>query len=176
MAIVANFTAESVSGEPSQILFTDNSTGSDAAITQRRIYIATETGSFLVPTGTTTEYSAWAYASSTKTLDVLTKDYAVTVTVQWLDVNNVVLYDKTVQYGFTLYNETFDYGLTTMLSANPLLINDNAFWGNKVKLREAIDSGNQALEIAGDLYNAQQSYDRGTELRLSSTYYFNENV
>jgi hypothetical protein len=56
---------------------------------------------------------------------------------------------KQYSTAFTLYNETFDYGLTTMLSANPLLINDNSFWGNKVKLREAIDSGNQALEIAG---------------------------
>lgn len=169
------FTAVSVSGYPSQILLTDTSSGSDGAIVSRRVYIATCTGSYLVPSGTTTEYSVWNLINTTINLDVLSKDYAVLITVQWVNVSGVVLYDTSAKFGFTLYNETCDYGLTTVMSSNPLLINDNNFFKNKSQLREAIDSGNQALVIAADLYNAQQAYDRGTTIRLASQYFFNEN-
>ena len=178
MALTPSFTAVSVSGYPSQIRLTDTSSGSDGAIANRRVYIATCTGSFLVPTGTTTEYSVWNLidrGGTTINLDVLSKDYAVLITVQWVDINGVVLYDTSANFGFTLYNETCDYGLTTVMSSNPLLINDNNFFKNKSQLREAIDSGNQALVIAADLYNAQQAYDRGTAIRLASQYFFNEN-
>jgi len=176
MAFVPNFTAVSVSGYPNKILFTDTSQGSDGAITSRRIYISDNAGNFIVVTGTATQYNLWPLPLSTAiTLALLTKDYAVSVVVQWLNVSNAVLYDKTIQYGFTLYNETFDYGLTTLLAANPLLINDNRFFSEKSELREAIDSGNNALSLAADLYNAQQAYDRATAIRLSSQYYFNEN-
>ena len=78
-------------------------------------------------------------------------------------------------YGFTEYNEMFDYGLTQMLTANPLLINDNDYFPHKSDLRTSIDSGNQAIIYAQDLFAAQQCYDRATNLRLSSQYYFNIN-
>lgn len=174
MPLTPSFTAVSVSGYPSKILLTDTSTGTDVAVVAKRVYIATYTGSFLVPSGTTTEYSLWS-SGTTITLDVLSKDYAVLITVQWVDINGVVKYDSSATYGFTLYNETCDYGLTTVMSSNPLLINDNNFFKNKSELREAIDSGNQALVIASDRYNAQQAYDRGTAIRLASQYFFNEN-
>lgn len=177
MALVVNFSASQNLGEESEILFTDTSTGTDVAVTQRRIYIQTPSGDYLVEDGTTTEYEVWSGfpATTTITLDVLTKDRAVTITVQWLDVSNTVLYDKTLKYGFTLYNETFDYGLTQLLAGNPLLINDNNFYQNKSDLRVNIDSGDQALSLAGDTFAAQQCYDRATELRVNSQYYFNEN-
>lgn len=177
MALTQNFTATQVAGSPSEIVITDTSTGTDVAVTQRRVYLITASGEYLVPDGTTTDYVEWGDfpATTTITIDALTKDYALSVKVDWLNVSNSVLYTKTTKYGFTLYNETFDYGLTQLLAGNPLLINDNNFFSNKSLLRVNIDDGDNAISFAGDLYAAQQSYDRATELRLNSQYYFNGN-
>ena len=59
MAFSPSFTAQSVSGYPNKILFTDNSQNSDISITQRRVYAVTDIGTFLVEEGVTTEYSGW---------------------------------------------------------------------------------------------------------------------
>lgn len=175
MALTVSFTASQSLGEESSINLTDTSSGSDVAVTQRRVYIALPDGSFLVPTGTTTEYVEWSYSDSTITIDCLTEDSAVLITVQWLSVADAVLYDDSAQYGFTLYNETFDYQLTQILSGNPLLINDNGFWESKSALREKIDSGNNAVEFASDIFAAQQCYNAATEMRLNSPYIYNGN-
>jgi hypothetical protein len=178
MALTVSFTAQSVAGEPSQILFTDTSTGSDGTITSRRIYLSDDNGDFLVEDGTTTEYEVWALPlATTITLDVLSKDYALKLVVQWLNGSNVVVYDYTIDAeGFTEYNEEADYGFTQLMAANPLLINDNNFWPNKNKLRTLIDSGNNAITRASDLYNAQRCYDAATDLVASSQYLFNGNA
>jgi len=175
LAIVANFTATQNSGEPSQIVLTDTSTGSDVSITQRRVYLAKSDGTFLVPTGTTTEYIAWSYSDTTITIDALDKDYALEVTVEWLNVTNTVLYVKVSLYGFTLYNETFDYQCSQMLSANQRLANDNNFSQNRTKLRTELDSGNQALTFASDISASQLCYNRATDLRTNSQYFYNTN-
>lgn len=175
MPLVPNFTATQILGEPSEIFLTDTSTGSNVAITQRRVYIRMANGIFIVPEGTSTEYIEWNYLDTTITINALLKDVAVTVIVEWLDVSNAVLYDKYRNYGFTLYNRTFDYTLTQRLTGNPLLINDNNFWANKSSLVEKIDSGDNAIEFASDLFGAQQCYDAATEIRLNAANIFNAN-
>lgn len=85
-----------------------------------------------------------------------------------------VLYSTSGTYGLTGYNEDFDYQLTSLMASNPLLVNDNYFFKHKSDLRLFIDSGNQAIERAGDIVNAQLCYDQATELRTNSQYYFNE--
>ena len=139
------------------------------------MYVQDSKGNFLVQEGTTTEYEVWALADSSITLALLDKDKAVREVVQWVDTNGDVLYSVTKITGYTLYNETFDYALTQSLAGNPLLINDNNFFRNKCDLRTSIDSGNQAVSFASDIYNAQLCYDRATELRLNSVYNFNIN-
>lgn len=176
MSFVQNFSTSQTSGNPSVITITDDSTGSDGAITQRRVYITDANGNYIVPKGNYTDYVQWALADSSIDIDCLLKDMAVTIVVQWLDVSNVVLYEKTEPVGFTLYNETFDYGLTQMLSGNPMLINDNNFFQDKSALRTYVDSGNQAVSLASDLFGAQSCYDEATKLRTKSQYYFNSNA
>lgn len=173
MPIVPNFTAASVLGEPSQILLTDTSTGSDAAIASRRITLRLYDNTFLVPAGNpSTQYITWLYAASTKNVDALDTDYAINITVEWLNVSSTVLYTKTILFGFTAYNEAFDYSLTEKLSANPLLTNDDGFQEKRGSLRTDIDSGNNAVTY-DDIYAAQQCYDRASELRIDDQYYFN---
>jgi len=170
-----SITAESVSGVASDILFTDLSPN-DGSVVTRRLYVSDDTGAFLVEEGSDLEYSVWDYADSTIQLDLLSKDYAVKIVCQWLDVNDDIVADYTIDgTGFVQYNENFSYQLTQLLAANPLLFGDNNYRKNKSDLRDAIDSGNQALTQATSLYNAQRCYDIGTELRLSSQYFFNQN-
>jgi len=178
MPLVASFSAAQTPGVPGTILLTDTSTGTDVAVTQRRVYIQTAAGDYLVEEGVTTEYEAWGDFPSTTELtltDILDKDYGVRVVVQWLDVNDVVLYDKTLYYGFTCYNEDFDYQLTQTVAGNPLLISDNNFWGNKSTLRGYIDSGNNAITRNSDTAAAQQCYGLATNMRTNSQYFFNIN-
>lgn len=167
MSLVPNFTASQTFGQPSIVDLVDTSTGSDGSITQRRVYLRKADGTFLVPTGTSTEYVAWSYSSSSISIDALDKDYGLDIIVQWLNVSNVVLYDKQIASGLTLYNETYDYGLTQKISGNPLLINDDGFWERKSTLRDEIDSGNQAISFAADTFAAQQCYDLATAIRLN---------
>jgi len=174
MSLTANFATSQTYGVPDSINFVDTSTGTDNTITSRRIYMKTAANTYLVEEGTTTDYEVWAYANSTITLSVLPKDYALEITVQWL-AGTTVVYSKVYTLGFTLYNETFDYQLTQVLTGNPLVINDNNFFPNKSDLRVNIDGGNQAIFFATDIFSAQQCYDRATNLRLGSQYYFNAN-
>ena len=175
MALVPNFTITQSVGSPNNLVFVDSSTGSDGTITSRRIYIRQADGTNLVVEGTTTDYEVWAYSASSITLDILTTDISALVTVEWLDVSNVVLYTKAVNYGFTGYNEDFDYTLTQMIASNPLNIADNDFFGFKSQLRTYIDSGDNAISRASDIYAAQLCYTKANELRTNSVYYFNIN-
>jgi len=174
MALTVSFSVSQTSGESSIVTIADTSTGSDVAVTQRRVYLRKSDGTFLVPDGTTTDYVQWAYADSSIDIDCLDKDYALEITVEWLDVTDVVLYDLTDVYGLTQYNEEFDYGLSTVLASNPLLVNDNSFKQNKSDLRMYIDSGDKAVARSSDITSAQLCYDQATWLRLNSIYYFNE--
>ena len=175
MPLVAAFTATQDAGSPEEITFTDTSSGTDVAVTSRAIFLTKADGTRLVPSGVATDYTPWPLADTSITLDLLTKDLALIVTILWLDTDGDTLYTATTLSGFTLYNETADYGYTQMLSANQILINDNNFWPNKSKLRCLIDSGNQAVSLASDIAGAQVCYDLATAIRLSSQYLFNTN-
>jgi len=170
------FTATQTVGEESTVTITSVTSGTDAAVTQRRVYLQMDSGEFLVPTGVTTDYNQWALADSSIDIDALgDSDKALRIVVEWLDVNDAVLYDSTQYVGLTLYNESFDYSLTQLMTSNAALIGDNNFFPNKELLRTYIDGGNQAMSFANDLYNAQLCYDKATDLRVSSQYYFNGN-
>lgn len=176
MPLDVSFTATQITAYPSKVVITDTSTGSDSNVVDRRIYLANQYGSFLTPSGTSTQYIEWPIGSTTKIIDCMDKDYALLITVQWLDSGDEILYSSDSLDGFTLYNETFDYYLTQMLTANKALITDNNFWDNKSTLRTYIDGGNQALIFANDIDNAQLCYDEATKLRVFSQYNFNANA
>ena len=175
MAFTRNFNCTQPSGSNSIIIVEDTSTGSDILITSRRVYLRTKDNTFLVPSGTSTQYIAWAISLTKISITVLDKDYALDVIVQWLGASNNILYDKTILNGFTSYNESFDLGLSSLLASNAKLFEDNNFFLNKSKLRDALDSGDKAVSRGGDISKAQACYDVGTDLRVSSQYNFNEN-
>jgi hypothetical protein len=122
------------------------------------------------------DYNYWPYADTVISLDLLDQDSALSITVEWLGDTNNILYASNQLVGLTGYGEEFDYNLTTMLAANPLLVNDNSFWRQKTNLRLFIDSGNQAIVQSSDIASAQLCYDLETNLMLNSEYYFNEST
>ncbi len=175
MPLVPNFSTSQTAGSPSVINIQDTSTGSDVAVTQRRVYLVDWQGNYVVPSGTTTDYVQWDIAQSTIAIDCLSEDMALEITVEWLNVSNVALYDETKLVGFTLYNETFYYSLTqaqAAASTPTTILQDTTFVKNKSNLRLFIDSGDQAVVLGYDIVSAQQCYNLASNLVTNQDFFF----
>lgn len=181
MSFVPNFTASQILGIPSTIILQDTSTfdpGDDADITERRVYLYKSDGTTIVYDGFTEPYIDWPYPDPTTVQfdDLLNKDYALYVYIEWYDaVNEEAIATKSQYIAFTMYSDTFDYQLTQVLAGNPLVINDNNFFPNKMKLRCLVESAQNALSFGADITSGQICLDQATELRVNSQYYFNTN-
>lgn len=162
MALTPNFSATQTLGSPSIITLTDTSTGTDVLVTKRRVYLAKADGTYLVPDGTTTDYVEWNDFPATTSIDIdcLDKDYALNITVQWLNVSSTVLYTKTTLVLVTLYNETFTFSLVQGQRSNPLLMSNVNYRFNQSALRVEIDNATTAVNTWGDIDAAQSCLDR----------------
>jgi hypothetical protein len=172
MPLTPNFTASQVSGSPSIITLTDTSTGSDGTIAKRRIFLLQANGTLLVPNGTTTTYIDWPLSATSISLDVLTQDSALSVTVQWLTSANAVVTSLTQSFAFTAYNDTFYYGLSQSLVGNSNLSASTDWFGWMMDLRVQLDSAEQAIAFASDIYTAQAALNRATFISTNSAYFF----
>lgn len=171
MALTPNFSCSQTTGDESQITITDTSTGSDGTLTQRRVYLQDAQGNYLVEDGTTTDYEVWDIDDDEISLDVLTKDYSLNITVQWLNGSTVV-YSKTILNLFSQYNKSFFYSLTQLQAASPAILQDVNFYNNKALLWMNIKGAENAVEYGGDIAAAQNCLDRATNLRLNESLYF----
>ena len=170
---LATFGASQTIGLPSIVTLTDQHTGTDSNVTQRRAYLQTAAGSYLVPSGTTTDYVQWALADTSISIDALAgTDRTLNITVQWLDVSNNVLYTKTLLFCFTMYSETFYYGLTQGQTSSPSIVNDTNYYNNKMILRCSIDEANQAVAYGSDIVSSQSALDRASNLISNENDYF----
>jgi hypothetical protein len=176
MSFTPNFTTYQLAGTPGTIYVEDISTGSDAAIVSRRVYLTDYEGNYVVPSGTTTDYIPFPLApGNTIAIDCLTEDMALNIVCEWLDVADVPLYTKSKLSGFTAFNETFYYSLTQGQAAvsNPsYILQDNTYFQNKSKLRVLLDSGNQAIVLGYDITSAQNCYDLATFMTNNQNLYF----
>lgn len=173
MAFSPSFTSGQVIGLPSTIYLTDNSTGSDYAIVGKRVYLIQYDRTYLVPSGTTTDYIAWATATNPISISILSIDKTLDVRVDWIDTNGVVLYTLTQQFVFDEYNSEFDYSLTEAQAASGNTITaDSDYYMNRIKLRVEMDSAIQATALASSITNSQNCQDRATSLRLDKMLFF----
>ena len=172
MPLTPNFTASQFSGTPSVITLNDTSTGSDVTIASHRVYLLQANGTFLVPAGTTTDYVVWDLVDTSIDLDVLSQDSALIITVQWMSGLNTVVTSKTISFAFTAYNETFYYGLTESQVANSNLSASTNWYQTKLILRVEIDSANQAITFASDIYSAQAALNRATYISTNQALFF----
>lgn len=156
MAYSQSFTAYQIVTNPTGVVVADTSTGSDAAIASRRITITKSDGTTLVPSGTSTSYVVWALSDgSTKTISVLDKDYAVSITVDWLNAGGSVLYTTTTLYGFYYYANVFYQGLLQAQVSNPSLLANKNWLDGISALWTYIDGATNAISLMGDITNAQ---------------------
>lgn len=181
MAITVAFSTNQVVGAPQNIVLVDQSTGTDVTAVSRRVYLVNAAGEYLTESGTssTVAYTEWPLADgSTLTLDVLSMDMALNVTLSYVTVSGAVANGATDTKlcGFTLYNESFYYTLTEAQASQntppPTIIQDNNYYMNKMILRTNIDSGNQAISLAEDIGNGQDCYNLATYMRLNEGDFF----
>lgn len=164
MAFTPNFSTAQSIGLPDNIIFTDTSTGSDGAITSRRIFIQDYLNNYLVQSGTTTNYEVWDYADSSITLDVLTQDTSAALTVQWLDVNNAVLYSKTYNAVFTLNDKQFLYDLAANEAQQLELLQNQNYLLNTLRLQVFVDNADNSIEIGNNVYTSQTNLNQAQVL------------
>lgn len=149
MPLVPSFTVAPTSVAGSMLL-TDTSTGSDGAVTDRKILFFNSAGNLQVPA------IDWPIANATITTSALPADAALNITINWNNSSGVPLYTKSQLFATTQYAEQFFYSLTQQQAAttNLNILNDLPYFTNKSKLRTLIDSANQAITTGADIYSA----------------------
>lgn len=181
MSYTVAFSTTQSLGEPSEIIVTDSSSGSDVTVSTRRVYLVTAQGQWLTENGLsdTEAYTLWPLADgATLTLDVLTEDMALWVTLAYVTSGGAVANGATLTklQGYTLYDEDFYYGLTQDQALQnqppPMVIQDANYYMNKMIFRVELDSGNQAIVYGNDIVSAQNCYSRATYMRLNEGLYF----
>lgn len=172
MAISPAFTISQSALTPGSVTATDTSTGTDAAISQRRIFFQTAYGTYLVVDGTLTTYEPWAYADASDTWDLLDEDSAVSVTVQWLNAADTVLYTLTQVYCLSEFNKQFFYYLQQQAALTPGIPQDTNYFSNMATYWMNITGAIQAVEIGADIAASQNCLNRATNMMNNQTKYF----
>ena len=132
----------------------------------------TATGVFLVPSGTTTDYTAWTYSNPTISLDILTQDQACNVQVDWLDIGGAVLYTLNGNFCFAEYNKQFFYELIQDQGLQPGVRQDVTYDSNSALLWTNIVGAINAVEFGNDIAAGQNCLNRATALRLTEAFSF----
>lgn len=172
MPLTPSISVSQSSLAPNLITVTDTSTGSDASIAARRISFQTPQGTYLVETGTSTTYEIWPYADSSDTFNVLRKDYALSITVLWVDADGDTLYTYTQVYPFAQYNKQFAVQLGDLQALAPRTTMNSNYAYNMAIYWMNIVYGENMVSIAADISNAQNFFDQATEMRENQSIYF----
>lgn len=159
MALSVDFTVSQSYLNVEGLSIFDISTGTDASITNRKVFLQTAYGTYLVESGNTQNFTNWAEPAASLTLQVLNQDYSLSILVQWCNVSGTVIYFKEQVYSFTLYSQQFYYYLTQQQAAGNANIQDTNYFNNKQKLKTFIDSANNAVQYASDIVGGQNSLD-----------------
>lgn len=172
MSFTPNFTVAQTALNPSLVIVSDTSTGVDANIAQRRIYFKNSSGEFVVPVGTTTDYVEWVLVNNPINIDLLSKDQALEVKVDWLNAGGTILYTLTQKYCFSQNSKQFLYYLIQLQSLTFNVIQDTNYWGNVALLWTNIIGAINAVEIADDIYASQVCLDRASYLASNQEKFF----
>lgn len=169
--LTPNFTSTESLSSPNFITFTDTSTGSDATIVNRRIYVQLADGTYLVPSGTSTSYINWAYTDSSITLNLIEKSQSANVLVVWSDGTTDV-YTKTILMEWDLYDYLFLFYLLQVQTSSPSIINDTNYYGNCLKMIVNLFNSENATLLMDDLYSSQAALDKNFYLMNNQQYAF----
>jgi hypothetical protein len=154
-----SYTATQSLAYPTIISLVDTSVGSDNTLTSRRIYASLADGTYLVLSGNNNQYTTWPIADNAISLNLLPRDSAVQILVQWMNGSTVV-YSKSTLWDFDLATFLFAYQLTQTQTSSPGIVQDANYFSNKVQLMVNLSDSEIAVSLAGDIYGAQSSLDR----------------
>jgi len=161
MSFVQNFTASQQISTPNLLVIQDTSTGTDGAIVDREVFLQKADGTYLVVKGVSTNYMDFPLsAGSTISYDVLDKDYALNITVNWLDIAGNVLHTQTVLYCFSTYAQIYDTKLSKAQIANPSLIDNNNWLSTKFALTTYIRAANDGVGLGVSISILQLSLSK----------------
>ena len=162
--------------DPTSFTLTDTSTGSDANLTDRKIYLNKSDGTTLVPPNNGNAWIDWPLSagSSITLTGILNQDYSLNIQVVWVSSSPLPSPSTYVQFQlktFTANLELFDYTLTQQMAGNKLISSDNNFLPNKELLRLYIDNANGATSF-NDQYNAQLNLNAGYNMQVNQNTFF----
>lgn len=167
-----NFSVSQNYGSIADFTIVDTSTGTDASITNRLIYLVKEDGTYLRPSGYTTDYITWLISGNQLVItDVLNKDYALDIRVDYY-AGTTIIYTKSILTLFVAYSELFLRQLTQAQAANPKLLGSSNFWYNKLKLRTLLDDATQAIVLINDQTIATYCLDKAKYLTDNLTLFY----
>lgn len=172
MSFSPAFTVSQSAATPNIIVLQDTSTGVDASITQRRIYITDNEGAYIVPSGTSTDYIVWPLATNPISLNVLTQDTAANIFVEWLDVSNTVLYDDDNDYPLIEYGKQFYFYLIQQLALNPSTYQDSNYASNLALFWTYIIGAINAINIGSSLSASQALMNKENDMQNNQSKYF----
>lgn len=167
-----NFTVSQTPANPAYVILTDTSTGSDPAITSRRITITDSFGNFIVPSGVTTDFIPWPLIDNPISLNILSQDTAANIKVEWLDNLGVVLYELNNNYCFSEYNKQFLYYLIQLQSMTYNIIQDTNYWGNVSIFWTNIIGAINSVQVGDDIFASQACLNRATYMAQNQSIYF----
>jgi len=168
MALTVAFSI-GVSSDPSAIILNDLSTGSDGAVVGRKIALSTPNG---LPYANS-PYDWPNFPGTTSiTINPLTQDQALIVTVNWVNNVGVMIYTSSLIYVFTQYGLQFLAGLTQQQIANPSIVDDQNFMQNKFTLFTELKSAQNAIDIGQSVSAAQSCVNRYSNMIQNQDMYF----
>lgn len=145
-------TLASAAGNPNTFSVTDDSDYTDesqATFSTRRISLITTADTYLVPAGTTTTYINWPFSVGNTIIisDVMTRDYALNVVVDWvsLDPQDGSTYQTQLIYGFASYNANGEYHVIQAITARPNIVQHWNYWLNLGKVQTEESNSVQAV-------------------------------
>lgn len=163
-------------GTPSIIVLTDTSTGTDATVTNRQVYLRTSTDQYLTETqqsSSTSAYTNWPISSgATINLDVLTEATTLEVTVIWTTGAGVTRYELTEIIAFTNQDYIFQLGLIADQTSSPGVLQDTNYYYNLIQFIVNLDNAEVAAEVGADLYSSQQALNRNQLMMNHEANYF----
>jgi len=172
--LTPSFIATQTIGLPSVISLTDDSSGSDVLIVSRKVAIVNSANQYITASGVTTAaaYTTWDYSDTTISIDCLTQDTAVNITVYWLDAGGATLYSKTILYDFSLNVQQFLYNLAANEAAEISLLQDTEYIMNTLKLMVYANNADNSVIIGGDIYASQTNLNKATYMMNNSSLFF----
>lgn len=168
MSFNASFSI-AVTSDPSAIVLTDNSTGSDTNLTDRTINLFKTDNSQLVAA------IDWPIGESSITINPLDKDYALNVSVVWTSSSPLPppsTYTKSIIYAFVGYGEAYTNTLLQFLATNQQMVNDQSWYANFQILILEIQNAQNAISLGANLGNAQAAILRYQLLLTKANDYF----